>query len=334
MEIKFNVRKKYLYFLVGIVLVAGIVGLVIATKPTPVGHTWSEVECTTDFCVTPGGGPTLLLGRVGGQSSIKSPNGQNLFLDAGSDKTTGLNYFSTGNVILAYANGAGGNVGIGESNPERKLDVVGNVRIDGELEMDTAGSHINMGGQNIDDVYQIVASKIVDRDHSGHIYYFDGNERSQLVDLNVVGELCLSWDGPCISDWADIGGGTGTCSDCDTRFLNRGGDSMLGNFNMGGNTINNVWDVNAQNVIVGTNVNVAGTVNMGYERRVSTATSGSAAIMFCTPGKKIIGGGCSGTGDIGQLVNSYPNSEDSWYCSWSGPGGNVYAIAICARIGN
>lgn len=91
-------------------------------------------------------GHTLYLGRHAYQASIKAegstrPNQWMIIDSAGSGMRTALNYFTDDDVLLAYG---GGNVGIGNSSPSHKLDVVypdsGCVRF-----ADPAGSGIMIG---------------------------------------------------------------------------------------------------------------------------------------------------------------------------------------------
>jgi len=73
------------------------------------------------------GGIALKVGRVSGQPSIRGISATDwLIVDAGTSGTVGLNYWSTGNVILAHG---GGKVGIGIITPGSKLQVNGNAAI-------------------------------------------------------------------------------------------------------------------------------------------------------------------------------------------------------------
>ncbi len=67
-----------------------------------------------------GGHPTMVLGRQSGQPSIQSNSGWFIADGGGGTGNAGLNYWSSGDVILA--NG-GGNVGIGTISPSEPLDV-------------------------------------------------------------------------------------------------------------------------------------------------------------------------------------------------------------------
>ena len=72
-------------------------------------------------------GIAIKVGRVSGKPSIRSISDTDwLIIDAGTGGSVGLNFWSTGNVVLAQG---GGNVGIGIIEPGSKLQVSGNVAI-------------------------------------------------------------------------------------------------------------------------------------------------------------------------------------------------------------
>jgi len=72
-------------------------------------------------------GIAIKVGRVSGKPSIRSISDTDwLIIDAGTGGSVGLNFWSTGSVILA--NG-GGNVGIGVITPGSKFQVNGNAAI-------------------------------------------------------------------------------------------------------------------------------------------------------------------------------------------------------------
>ena len=327
MEINLNLRKGHL-LLFGIILIVGIMGIALADKPTPIGHTWSEMECTTDFCVktgkvgigtaspgakleigAPASGPTMILSRTGGESSIKSSNDQNLFLDASSSKTIGLNYFSTGPVVLAMG---GGSVGIGR-DPVSKLDIKGNTRITGELSMSGSGSHINLGGQNIDQVYQasieqVVARKLIDWDSTS--FYVDPNYQSQLQNVFIDGQLCFGWPGTtdCATTWGSGGGGEDCsgcvldCNSCDAMFLNDGTGSVTSN-NIADGTIT---AADIADTTIGSTVTISDALSTGWGSG-SVAVYGSAVNAdFCgLSGVEIIGSGDCSCNAVRLAVSSW-----------------------------
>ena len=74
----------------------------------------------------PSGNSAMLIGRASGSPSIQGISASDwVIIDAGSSGPVGLNYWSSGNVALAYG---GGNVGIGTTGPSEKLQVNGNVK--------------------------------------------------------------------------------------------------------------------------------------------------------------------------------------------------------------
>ncbi len=81
-------------------------------------------------------------------------------------------------------------------------------------------------------------------------------------------------------------------------------------------------------------VDVTGSVFMGWERVESHGSSTTIHNADCSSGKKIIGGGCYCT-DSGRYIEfSYPYNDTRWACKYSASCGTLTARAICARIGN
>lgn len=81
------------------------------------------------------------------------------------------------------------------------------------------------------------------------------------------------------------------------------------------------------------NLDVNGTVFMGWERVVNTCPSTDGCFISCSVGKKLLSGGC----DIrsGGLRDSYSTDDDTWYCGAEDPQfPDMSAYAICALIGN
>ena len=91
------------------------------------------------------GQPSMKIGRVSGQPSVKSTGGW--FIADSSGTGSALNYYTSDNVILAYG---GGDVGIGTSSPTENLHVTGNTRIDGGLILNTVGGTTPITNLGID----------------------------------------------------------------------------------------------------------------------------------------------------------------------------------------
>ena len=135
-----------------------------STVPNP-GHLWSSMECNSDsLCIdttnnrlgigtASPGGPLDILGKVIiGKTYSPGPAGDvvagtgNLHLqNDASGSSTGklyLNYFTNSNIIMAYG---GGNVGIGTTTPNFKLDVAGDVNITGQIYMGCPTGWVDSG---------------------------------------------------------------------------------------------------------------------------------------------------------------------------------------------
>ncbi|MFH1802138.1 MAG: hypothetical protein ABH864_01665 [archaeon] len=307
---------------------------------------------------TPSAGPTVVLGRLSDNPSIKSTN--YLMLDS-TGAEAGINWFSDDDVILAYG---GGYVGIGEDGrgPEAKLHIRGGgsqvLRIESNTGNPTALEFVRSGDQRdwqiinnggdlrinskttgsyaadpkmiIDSAGRVgigATSELTERlnvngviklrsikDWDSTSFYLDPNGESALLNLIINGGLCFG-STDCIAGWNEIGGGPGTCSDCDGRFVNTGESAFLNNLE------------------VTENVDVAGTVFMGYE--IVTATGTTTADAVCPSGKKVLGGGCdAGSGCQIEIAMPYASPTSSYWCRSADCGGSLRAYAICARVGD
>ncbi len=109
-----------------------------------------------------------------------------------------------------------------------------------------------------------------------------------------------------------------------------------------------------ENVIVTEDVDVAGSVFMGYERVVGSAVTISTNVGNCTilgtsncyyddatatcpVGKVVIGGGCNSNASAATvIVDNYPSSTTTWRCDAysSQSNGSLTPYALCARMAN
>lgn len=92
-----------------------------------------------------GSRPTLELGRVGGQPSIKAESDGYMIIDS-DERYLSLNHYENDNVVLGYG---GGNVGVGDISPSYDLDVSGNMQVtngSGYHRLYGSGSLYNSGG--------------------------------------------------------------------------------------------------------------------------------------------------------------------------------------------
>jgi len=109
-----------------------------------------------------------------------------------------------------------------------------------------------------------------------------------------------------------------------------------------------------QDVIVTEDVDVAGSIFMGYERVVGSAVAintnvGNCTILgtsncysdiataTCPAGKVVIGGGCdSNLTSTTIIVDNYPSNTTTWHCNAysSSTNGLLTAYALCSRMGN
>lgn len=70
----------------------------------------------------------------------------------------------------------------------------------------------------------------------------------------------------------------------------------------------------------------------GWERNSQNCSS-STCTATCSPGKRIISGGCSSASTTLALVSSYPVDATNWLCAWSNTA-NVTAYAVCMNYPN
>lgn len=68
----------------------------------------------------------------------------------------------------------------------------------------------------------------------------------------------------------------------------------------------------------------------GWERLSITCTGTLNCFVTCSPGKKVVGGGCSSGGIT--AYNSYPSADNVWKCEWSTAQSTSIAYAICMKV--
>ena len=88
--------------------------------------------------------PTMYVGRASGQPSIRGISDSDMFvIEAGLTGKTALNYYGTGDVILALG---GGKVGVGlDTILSEKLQIAGGIKASGHLQIDGADTSYVMG---------------------------------------------------------------------------------------------------------------------------------------------------------------------------------------------
>ena len=155
-------------------------------------------------------GPSLILEPVGNRtwqvgastSSHGWIGGDKFFIhDASIGDATGTRF-----VIDSQ-----GRIGIGDTSPEEKLDVVGNITATGNLTVGSGGAgYVYLGNRGYYIGDDLGGNDI--QTNAPNFYVYDGGWK----------RLCREGDGP------PCGGGIGSCSDCDGRFVNVTGDTMSG----------------------------------------------------------------------------------------------------------
>jgi len=91
-----------------------------------------------------------------------------------------------------------------------------------------------------------------------------------------------------------------------------------------------IWG-NTSNVNIGGNLTIAENVNFGYETISGSCSSCTSNIVWCSAGKRVLGGGCFVFGGP-SLVGSVPNGYSSWMCTATGIATQITGYTICARI--
>jgi len=87
----------------------------------------------------------------------------------------------------------------------------------------------------------------------------------------------------------------------------------------------------SQNLTVDGNVNVSGSIIMGYERVDNACGATTSCTVDCPSGKYILSGGCNCAGCT-YLQASNPSNATRWYCGWSSANTNSIAYGICANV--
>ena len=107
-------------------------------------HIAQGTEATLYVASPPSGYPAMYIGRVSSQPSIRGISDSDwLIIDAGTTGKAGLNYWSTGDVVLAKG---GGKVGIGlDTTLSEKLQVSGGMKASGHLQIDGTDTSYIMG---------------------------------------------------------------------------------------------------------------------------------------------------------------------------------------------
>lgn len=87
-------------------------------------------------------------------------------------------------------------------------------------------------------------------------------------------------------------------------------------------------------ITASSNINVAGTANIGYYYASGFCTSCTSLPIGCPSGMHILGGGCSSSTSNPStlLVKSFPNSDNSWQCDYFSAT-RITVYVICARMG-
>jgi hypothetical protein len=143
MRIVINIRGGHVLVILLLIIAFSATGLVLAyggSSPAVMGHTWGEMICDSNLCVSSGRigvgntSPNNKL-TVGPNNEFAVADSGDIIITGGSDSTWGL--FGNGDLGIMGANANsgivsfGGNVGIGTANPGKRLDVSGFTRTSG-----------------------------------------------------------------------------------------------------------------------------------------------------------------------------------------------------------